>query len=274
MLDAYLQAGDAPLPERLLRALEVGLAAGGEAGDERSAGLHVAEVHDWPVVDLRVDWHDEPIAELRRIWELYAPQRAAYEQRARAPSQAQASRPLPRHLASSATRPNACAKPSSVIANTTGSILSKAIAVTAIVLAFFMVSVVTVGKLTGARQPLGKQVENGVVCPSGLSSRVTLTPCPSAKPKGNINTPSTLPSRGGRSSMAKLRCPVCWLPCTCDTPQTLRPSTRRQLAVQAPCVSWTEEAPPGSVSGAAWASAGAVAGSASSSEALITAARA
>jgi uncharacterized Ntn-hydrolase superfamily protein len=88
MLDGYDRAADAPLPERLLRALEAGLAAGGETGDERSAGLHVAEVHDWPVVDLRVDWHEEPIAELRRLWELYAPQRAAYEQRARAPSQA------------------------------------------------------------------------------------------------------------------------------------------------------------------------------------------
>jgi len=88
MLAAYTSAEGAGLPERLLRGLEAGLAAGGETGDERSAGLHVAEVHDWPVVDLRVDWHDEPIAELRRLWELYAPQRAAYEQRARAPSQA------------------------------------------------------------------------------------------------------------------------------------------------------------------------------------------
>ena len=75
-------------PERLLRALEAGLDAGGETGDERAAGLHVADIHDWPVVDLRVDWHDEPIAELRRIWDIYAPQRAAYEARARAPSQA------------------------------------------------------------------------------------------------------------------------------------------------------------------------------------------
>jgi uncharacterized Ntn-hydrolase superfamily protein len=42
------------------------------------------------VVDLRVDWHEEPIAELRRIWQLYEPQRAAYESRARAPSLAPA----------------------------------------------------------------------------------------------------------------------------------------------------------------------------------------
>jgi uncharacterized Ntn-hydrolase superfamily protein len=51
------------LAERLLSALEAGLDAGGEAGDEHSAGLHVAHGFDWPVVDLRVDWHDTPIAE-------------------------------------------------------------------------------------------------------------------------------------------------------------------------------------------------------------------
>ena len=88
MVAAYLTAVDATFPERLLRGLEAGLDAGGETGDEHAAGLHVAQTYDWPVVDLRVDWHEEPIAELRRIWDLYAPQRAAYESRARAPGAA------------------------------------------------------------------------------------------------------------------------------------------------------------------------------------------
>jgi uncharacterized Ntn-hydrolase superfamily protein len=88
MICAFAEAADAPLPERLLRALEAGLEAGGEAGDEHSAGLHVAASYDWPVVDLRVDWHDDPLPELRRLWQLYAPQRAAYEIRARAPGAA------------------------------------------------------------------------------------------------------------------------------------------------------------------------------------------
>jgi uncharacterized Ntn-hydrolase superfamily protein len=88
MIAAYDKVDGANFAERLLQALEAGLAAGGETGDEHAAGLHVAETYDWPVVDLRVDWHDEPIAELRRIWELYAPQRAAYESRARAPGTA------------------------------------------------------------------------------------------------------------------------------------------------------------------------------------------
>jgi uncharacterized Ntn-hydrolase superfamily protein len=74
-------AGEA-LPERLLAALEAGLEAGGETGDEHAAGLHVAHVFDWPVVDLRVDWHDTPIAELRALWERYRPQQHDYIARA------------------------------------------------------------------------------------------------------------------------------------------------------------------------------------------------
>lgn len=88
MIAAFVGAPGEPLAERLMRALEAGLEAGGETGDEHAAGLHVAEIHDWPVVDLRVDWHDEPIAELRRLWALYAPQRKDYEARARAPGNA------------------------------------------------------------------------------------------------------------------------------------------------------------------------------------------
>lgn len=88
MVAAYRDAAAEPLAERLLRALEAGLAAGGEIDDEHAAGLHVAEGFDWPVVDLRVDWHDTPIAELRKLWTLYAPQQAAYVSRARAPASA------------------------------------------------------------------------------------------------------------------------------------------------------------------------------------------
>jgi uncharacterized Ntn-hydrolase superfamily protein len=88
MVAAFHDAPGQPLPERLLRALEAGLAAGGETNDEHAAGLHVADVYDWPVVDLRVDWHDDPIRELRQLWDLYAPQQAAFVARARAPDSA------------------------------------------------------------------------------------------------------------------------------------------------------------------------------------------
>ncbi len=64
---------DLPLAERLLRALEAGKAAGGEIGGERSAALLVVDREAFPLVDLRVDFHPEPVAELRRIFDQYAP---------------------------------------------------------------------------------------------------------------------------------------------------------------------------------------------------------
>lgn len=88
MVAAFQDADAYSLPERVMRALEAGLATGGETGDEHSAGLHVSDIYDWPVVDLRVDWHEAPIAALRALWDLYAPQQAAFIARARAPQSA------------------------------------------------------------------------------------------------------------------------------------------------------------------------------------------
>jgi uncharacterized Ntn-hydrolase superfamily protein len=76
------------LGQRLMQALEAGLAKGGEAGPVRSAGLKVADRLDWPLVDLRIDWADDPIGMLRAAWDVYAPQMAAYVQRAEDPTQA------------------------------------------------------------------------------------------------------------------------------------------------------------------------------------------
>jgi len=77
------------LAERLLRALEEGLVAGGEAGPVHSAGLIVAADQVWPVVNLRVDWADEqPIDQLRRLWEAYEPQMKDYVTRALNPAAA------------------------------------------------------------------------------------------------------------------------------------------------------------------------------------------
>ena len=90
MCDAFSSNPDAELAARLLAALEAGERAGGEEGPVRSAGLVVADSLVWPTVDLRVDWHDAPIAELRRVWEVYAPQAADYRQRALDPTLAPA----------------------------------------------------------------------------------------------------------------------------------------------------------------------------------------
>lgn len=87
MMTAF-EATRTDFPNRLLAALEAGLAAGGEAGPVHSAGLVVVRDVDWPIVDLRVDWSDSPIADLRRVWEVYAPQIEDYVWRALEPTRA------------------------------------------------------------------------------------------------------------------------------------------------------------------------------------------
>lgn len=74
---------------RLLRALEAGAACGGEAGPIHSAGLLVVREVSWPIVDLRIDWvESQPVAGLRALWEIYAPQIEDYVRRGVDPSQA------------------------------------------------------------------------------------------------------------------------------------------------------------------------------------------
>lgn len=88
MVDQFGRQPDLHLADRLLAALEAGLAAGGEMGPVRSAALTVCDQDSWPIADLRVDWHDAPIAQLRAIWQVYQPQMAAYILRAKDPRQA------------------------------------------------------------------------------------------------------------------------------------------------------------------------------------------
>jgi uncharacterized Ntn-hydrolase superfamily protein len=82
MLRAFKADPSAPLAERLVVALEAGLAAGGEPVPVRSAHLLVVERESFPLIDLRIDWSDRPIAELRSLWQLYAPQSNDYLVRA------------------------------------------------------------------------------------------------------------------------------------------------------------------------------------------------
>ncbi len=71
-------AASGQLEERLMAALKAAETAGGEAGPVRSAGISVVSGHGWRDTDLRVDWHDEPIAELERLLEVWLPQRRDY----------------------------------------------------------------------------------------------------------------------------------------------------------------------------------------------------
>jgi uncharacterized Ntn-hydrolase superfamily protein len=72
-------------------ALTAALSAGGEAGPVRSAGLAVTHpTAGWADTDLRVDWHDDPIGELGRLWALWQPQRQDYITRGLHPASAPA----------------------------------------------------------------------------------------------------------------------------------------------------------------------------------------
>ncbi len=60
------------LSERLLLALEAGQAAGGDKRGKQSAALLVASPQPRMFHNLREDDHADPVAELRRIWEVVA----------------------------------------------------------------------------------------------------------------------------------------------------------------------------------------------------------
>jgi uncharacterized Ntn-hydrolase superfamily protein len=87
MLAAFqARAGDS-LGDRLIGALQAGLAAGGEVSPVRSAGMVIAESVPWPVTDLRVDWHDDPVGQLAGLWQIWQPQAESYVKRALRPSE-------------------------------------------------------------------------------------------------------------------------------------------------------------------------------------------
>lgn len=88
MLAGYQASAGNTLEARLLDGLRAGLEAGGEAGPVHSAGLVVIGDLPWPATDLRVDWSDDPIGELARLWRVWAPQRDDYLRRAVDPASA------------------------------------------------------------------------------------------------------------------------------------------------------------------------------------------
>ena len=75
------QDSDLPLAERLVRALEAGARSNGQPEGLTSAALLVHGTEPAPLVDLRVDVHDTPVKELRRIWEFVRPLEGFYLQR-------------------------------------------------------------------------------------------------------------------------------------------------------------------------------------------------
>src|SRR5581483_4139418 len=53
--------------ERLIEALRAGEAAGGDKRGRQAAALRIVTTEAYPALDLRVDDHDDPLAELARL---------------------------------------------------------------------------------------------------------------------------------------------------------------------------------------------------------------
>ncbi len=85
MVAAFTADPSRPLASRLIAAIQAGEDAGGEIAAVTSAALLVVDRERFPYVDLRVDQHAAPLAELLRLWTLYAPQADDYVLRAIAP---------------------------------------------------------------------------------------------------------------------------------------------------------------------------------------------
>jgi uncharacterized Ntn-hydrolase superfamily protein len=72
MVGAY-ETTTGSFAERLLAAVDAGVAAGGETQPAMAAALLIVDRHAWPLVDLRVDFEPEPQVALRRLWRAYEP---------------------------------------------------------------------------------------------------------------------------------------------------------------------------------------------------------
>ncbi len=70
MAEAFRNSAALDLAERLLLALEAGEAAGGDKRGRQSAALKVHAAEAYPWLDLRVDEHPHPVAELRRVYRI------------------------------------------------------------------------------------------------------------------------------------------------------------------------------------------------------------
>ncbi|MBC5766483.1 DUF1028 domain-containing protein [Ramlibacter albus] len=64
---AWRANGHLEFAERLVEALAAGETAGGDKRGKQAAALRIHTTEDYPALDIRVDDHEEPIAQLRRL---------------------------------------------------------------------------------------------------------------------------------------------------------------------------------------------------------------
>ena len=67
-IDAFFANAKLPMAERLIEAMSAGEAAGGDKRGKQSVALRIHADEDHPQLDIRVDDHAEPMAELRRLY--------------------------------------------------------------------------------------------------------------------------------------------------------------------------------------------------------------
>jgi uncharacterized Ntn-hydrolase superfamily protein len=65
--EAFAASAGRPLAERLIAAMQAGEAAGGDKRGKQSAALVIQGPEDYRTLDLRVDDHVDPLAELQRL---------------------------------------------------------------------------------------------------------------------------------------------------------------------------------------------------------------
>jgi uncharacterized Ntn-hydrolase superfamily protein len=64
---AYVANQSLPFAQRLIAAMRAGEAAGGDKRGKQSAALLIHDEEEWSALDLRVDDHTDPLAELERL---------------------------------------------------------------------------------------------------------------------------------------------------------------------------------------------------------------
>jgi uncharacterized Ntn-hydrolase superfamily protein len=69
-INSYEANAQLPFARRLIGAMQAGEAAGGDKRGKQSAALLIHDGEDYPLYDLRVDDHPEPLAELARLEEI------------------------------------------------------------------------------------------------------------------------------------------------------------------------------------------------------------
>jgi len=69
--EAFQRTAELPLVERLMEAVAAGDELGGDRHGESSATVYVVDREEYPLWDIRVDHHCDPVAELRRLHDVF-----------------------------------------------------------------------------------------------------------------------------------------------------------------------------------------------------------